>query len=38
MKKERYITTTEPIKINAKIEATAKEEWELAIAIRRIGL
>ena len=37
-KKERSIATTELIKINAEIEATAKEEWELATAMRRIGL
>ena len=36
--KERSIATIELIKINTKIEATAKEEQELAIAIRRIGL
>ena len=38
IKKERSIATIELIKINAKIEATIKEEWELATAMRRIGL
>ena len=38
IKMEYSITTIELIKINTKIEATIKEEWELTIAIRYIGL
>ena len=38
IKKECSIVTAELIKINAKIEATLKEEWELTIAIRYTGL
>lgn len=37
-KKKRSIATIKLIKINAKIEAAVKKEWELAIGIKYIGL
>ena len=38
IKMEHFIATVKLIKINIKIEAIVKEEWELTIAIRHTGL